>query len=328
MSKKYRARWVKRRTEPHVDSVVATGRLTSRFERTSLVRASMSFEANESINLAQLSVTADGGYARVKDTDCWIPISLFGNSLVMLTAEAKDYKSKQSAYESRVSLKTTLGPDTLNSVAPNADVSVPSKTKTTNPKLAPARSKKDTHMDKKELKTLLATLGKTHIGEEIEVNFRASSKNQSGKYRLLETKVGRGKGGSMLARVESVTSGHTMTFGTPNSEELLNIVWRDANGNANLSGYADESAVPAEFVHDATNAVALKASFEGLIGKTNIPVKVDASDASFAGSHQLLSAKRMAGRFGQIRLELSREDGSKFEIWSYRHSGVVKSVQA
>ena len=55
-------------------------------------------------------------------------------------------------------------------------------------------------------------------------------------------------------------------------------------------------------------------------------MNVTSNEASFAGMHTLLSAKKMAGRFGQIKLELEREDGSKFEIWSYRHSGIVQSV--
>lgn len=323
MSKKYRSRWVKRPSGPRPEETVATGRLLSNYERRSLVRKHYLFEAGTCLNLSALAVTADGGFARVKGTDCWLPLSLFGDSLVTITQEAKDFEVKQSSFTPRVSLKPSSCPDTLNSVAANVNVQKP---KTTNPKLAPARSKKDTYMDKKELKTLIANLGKTHIGEEIEVNFRATSKLTSGKYRLLETKVGRGKGGSMLARVESVTSGHTLTFGTPNSEEILNVIWRDENGNANLTGYADESAVPAEFVHDAANAALLKTAFEALIGKSNMPLKVAASDASFVGTHTLMSAKRMAGRFGQIRLELLREDGTKFEIWSYRHSGVVQSV--
>jgi len=326
MPKNYKARWVKRPSGPRPDSVVGTGRLLSSFSSKSLVKKAYSFEAGEVLEFAQFAISADGGYVRVMKTSCWMPLNIFGD-VTTESMESKTFIDSQKKFVEKLVLNATGRSATLVSVAADLETPLPQKkTVKINPKPVPNQDGRTKHMDKRELKTLITDLGKTHIGEEIEVTFRSNSKNTSGKYRLLEVKRGRGKGASMIARVESVVNGHTMSFGTPNSDEILNIKWRDSNGEAKLEGYADESEVPTEFSHDATNALALKNDFIALIGKTNIPVTVNSTEPSFAGTHMLTSAKKMAGRFGQVKLELSREDGTKFEIWSYRHSGIVKSI--
>lgn len=319
MAKNYKARWVKRPSGPREEVVVGTGRFLSSFNFKSLVKKQHSFQEGQRVEFGSVAVSANGGYARVLKTSCWVPLKEFCD----VSINSKEFLEAQKNFDEKIALN--LGQQSATLITVRADTKPPKqKQQKLNPKLDPTQDKRK-NMDKKELKTLITDLGKTHIGEEIEVSFRSNSSRTSGKYRLLEVKRGKGKGASMIARVEDVSSGHTMSFGTPNSDEILNVKWTE-NNEIKMLGYADESSVPTEFSHDAQNAEALKETFLSLIGKSNIQVNVTSNEASFAGMHTLLSAKKMAGRFGQIKLELEREDGSKFEIWSYRHSGIVQSV--
>ncbi len=75
-------------------------------------------------------------------------------------------------------------------------------------------------MDKKVLKEVLASLV---VGQEVGFTFRGEKAAQSGNYRVTESRIGRGKMGSRLATLESLTdSSVTVSVNTKNNDEVLN----------------------------------------------------------------------------------------------------------
>jgi hypothetical protein len=139
-----------------------------------------------------------------------------------------------------------------------------------------------------------------------------------------ETKRGRGKGGSQLADLTSLTGGVDIQIGTPRSDDVLNVTV-----NGRFYGYQSEREVPANYETDAGNAVLLKEQFKGLLNavETRPMVEIVAPTApEVNGTFTVVNARQLRGRGGQIVLTLHNpEVGDDIDLWSYRHSGVVQT---
>ena len=190
-------------------------------------------------------------------------------------------------------------------------------------------------MDKKILR---AVLGNLNQGDVITLNFfggaggaKPHSKSKtaprglgtSGEYRVVETYTGRGKGGSRLIACVNTLTGVAIEVGTPVSEEVLNITV-----NGSLSGNLLEAEVPRTFLKNRDVAVALKLALTPLVGREDSPrIKITSGEPEFNGEFTVRNARLNAGRFGQISMELVRDDGTVLSFWSYRHSGVVDGIE-
>jgi hypothetical protein len=193
-------------------------------------------------------------------------------------------------------------------------------------------------MDKQELKALLIGFEK---GIDITVNFvggkggvapgsKADSprgKGESGEYRVLESKRGRGKDGSRLCTLMSLASDNIIEIGTPNNNEIMNIITADGV----IHGAKSESELPRVFPKaDETQTQTFKESLRPFLKLNGVETKVQVESTipEYNGVFTLLLAKLNVGRFGQITMNLKAEDGSEWTLKSHDHASVITSVKA
>jgi len=186
-------------------------------------------------------------------------------------------------------------------------------------------------MEKKDLKELVSGL---NTGDTLTVTYLSTMPSdtrydavrgfagQTVEYSLVETRTGRGKGGSQLMVLRTV-SGDTITTGTPHSDAILNV--RGPNGA--LVGFETEADVTKVYETDTVRALDLKKSLVALVGMTGAKVRLVSTEQEFSGDFDVLSATKLKGRYGQIRLSLRAADGQSVDLWSYRHSGIITSVE-
>lgn len=174
-------------------------------------------------------------------------------------------------------------------------------------------------MEKAKLKEVLSRL---NPGDVIEVEFTGEKASQSGEYKVLTSKVGRGKCGSRIASLESTSSGETVSIGTAQNSEILSLT---VAGEKILSG---ENTL-ATYSRDLDKAKVLKEKLSGLVGFGGRQVRItSASEPTFNGLFTLDSAELLKGRYGQIKAKMTNDStGQSIEIWSYRHSGVVDEIE-
>lgn len=178
-------------------------------------------------------------------------------------------------------------------------------------------------MEKTLLRSIIVGL---NPDQNIRVVFRGSLSHLTGDYTVVETRRGRGKGGSRLADLRSVgdPTSEFVTIGTPRNDDVLNITV-----DGTTLGYTSETEVPANYDTDAENAMALKERFKTLLNaaETRPVVEIAAPAApEIDGIFTVVDARQLRGRSGQIVLVLQGEDGTEpVEVWSYRHSGVVQN---
>jgi len=202
----------------------------------------------------------------------------------------------------------------------------------------PYKKKKNrtNYMDKQDLKTAISGL---QIGNEVTLTFLSvyppecvsnSSRygdvlplvGQSKTYTLVETKKGRGKGGSKLMVLASA-DGTKISIGTPHSETMLNV--RTPLG---LFGHESEADVEKIYETNAGQAANLTSLFKDLVVLSEpITVRVASTEPTFNGDFTVRETEQLRGRYGQIRLTLQRVDGTTVQLWSYRHSGVVTNFE-
>lgn len=188
-------------------------------------------------------------------------------------------------------------------------------------------------MDKKDLKEAIAGLT---TGDQVTVTFLsmmpsgAANTRYDGirdlagrtmEFSLVETKKGRGKGGSQLMVLKSV-DGEKVTFGTPHSEVLVNLT--TPNG---MVGHETEATVPKSFDTDSARAKSLKGQFKSLVGTHGAKVRLSSEEADYQGTFTVTEAEQLRGRHGQVRLSLVADDGREFQVWSYQHSVVITEFE-
>ena len=174
-------------------------------------------------------------------------------------------------------------------------------------------------MEKTTLKNVLLTLT---VGSVATLNFRSSKASLNGDYSLVGVKKGRGKGGSLLAELKSVTSGDLLTIGTPTSDELVNVT---VNGVQH--GFESESQIPVVYATNAGLAATYKELFKTFKASPEAPLSINVvapNAPELNGTFSVVSVDQLRGRGGQMVLKTAEG----VEIWSYRHSGVIESVTA
>jgi len=181
-------------------------------------------------------------------------------------------------------------------------------------------------MEKSILRSVLSGLVEN---QEIVINFRERSANPSSTYRVLGTRKGRGKGGSLLADVvlaseATVTDENKLVIGTPENDQLLNIVV-----NGDTIGYTSEDDIP--IIYDDINMersnelkAYFRAEFKDFFDGTGTPRKivVVSSVPELSGEFTVTGVRQLRGRGGQVVLETA--EGKEF--WSRRQSAVLESV--
>ncbi len=182
-------------------------------------------------------------------------------------------------------------------------------------------------MEKTLLRSVIVGL---NPGQEIEVVFRGSLADRTGTFRVVNTRRGRGKGGSQLADLiqldgfggsELPADIGAISIGTPKNDDILNVTVDGA-----FFGYRLESEVPANYETNGDQAILLKETFKGLMNaaETRPMVEIEAAGApEVNGNFTVVDARQLRGRAGQIVLTLLTQEGNTVELWSYRHSGVV-----
>lgn len=149
----------------------------------------------------------------------------------------------------------------------------------------------------------------------------------SGTYIVNESKRGRGKGGSQVLTLSSTTDPLTPLFqiGTTNNQEIVYLV---VNGTKH--GLNDETEVDKDYTKDMLKAAALKKKLSPLLRLregTALKLEITSPEPKFNGVFDLLTAKAMAGRWGQIKLDLKNiSSGELVSLWSYRHATIVDNI--
>lgn len=197
-------------------------------------------------------------------------------------------------------------------------------------------------MEKQALKTVLEQLKK---GEEIKISFvggrGAFSLDKmikvgmplqgfivNGTYKIFSVKKGRGRHGSLILTLASPSNPEEpwCQLGTPTNDEILSI-----ESQGVLYGAVSEKDIEKQYAKDIDAAMALKKKLSPLLHlKEGVKLKlqITSPEPQFNGVFDLLSAKAMTGRWGQIKLELSNiQTNEKVELWSYRHATIVEDVK-
>ena len=174
-------------------------------------------------------------------------------------------------------------------------------------------------MEKQELKSVIASLTS---GDVITVTFQGDIAERSGLFTVVETKTGRGKGGSKLV-VLRAADGTEYTTGTPENDSILHIITPDKV----MHGYETEADVPKEYETDKDAGKRLKEVLSDLLdAEGDMTVTIDSIEPEFNGTFKVMQATQLRGRYGQIRVKLETEDGTTRDLWSFRHGVIISSV--
>lgn len=174
-------------------------------------------------------------------------------------------------------------------------------------------------MDKKIIRNLLSGLTPS---ETISINFIGPKAHMSGDYTVVKVKTGRGKGGSKLVELVNAFK-QTLITGTPDSAEILNMTIA-----GEMHGFTSEADIPVAYDKSASQAAMLKETFKRLLdAEGDKEIEVESTIADFNGTFTVNKGMQLRGRGGQIMLDLENVDtGAKLQLWSFRHSGIVKSL--
>jgi hypothetical protein len=175
-------------------------------------------------------------------------------------------------------------------------------------------------MDKQDLKKVLEDITS---GDIIDVAFNGNKSVLNGKYKVLTSKVGKGKGGSRIASLESMTDHSIVSIGTKENFAILNIVH-----NGQKHGY--DSAVEEQVLSNANDvwATELKEKLKPLIGFGGNQIHMTSRNTpELSGAFTLVSAELSKGRFGQVILHLKNNtSGKELKFWSHRHAGLIDTI--
>lgn len=313
---------VSRKRNP--DEVLATGVITKTVPATLLER--LPIEEGTEVRVARIIKTPVGLRFRIFGTIRWVPEDSIScdfdrKHVVDYTKHLeKSHKSKSPSQFGDAKIPKGLKPykelDITKSVSG----------------MRPALGRKTKMESKKDLKSFITGLT---TGDKVTVTYLSvipsdtrydsvrSLAGQTVEYTLVETKKGRGKGGSQLMVLQPTAGGDRVTTGTPHSEAILSVTGPDGV----LVGHESEADVPKSYETNAGNASTLKTAFQDLVGTTGARVRLTSTEDEFSGDFTVTGAEQLRGRHGQVRLTLTADDGRETKVWSYRHSGVVTGFE-
>lgn len=182
-------------------------------------------------------------------------------------------------------------------------------------------------MDKDTVKSFISSLS---AGDTVCIGFAGDMSSQTGEYKVLGLKTGRGKGGSKLVELQATVGGALLTTGTPHSNVIMNL---QRNGD-DIIGGGSQSECNVPYERDLARSEALKTAFINLRdthlavpGENDVKVNVDSTAEFLKGNFKVTGVTTKRGRHGQMVLHLENVDsGRKEEIWSHRHSGVINRI--
>jgi len=180
-------------------------------------------------------------------------------------------------------------------------------------------------MDKKTLCDVLTSLNKNQI---IEVQLRGRPAPE--KYTVLESRKGRGKGGSRIATLkhDDGTVITVITIGTPKHLDILNI-----SVDGNFYGVKKEwQELPSCPVNDEMS-VNFKTTVKTALNKeNNVRLQITSPEPYLNGIFRVANSRIEKGKRGQLHLWLV-PDGQEMtpentiELYSHRHSGLIQTFQ-
>lgn len=175
-------------------------------------------------------------------------------------------------------------------------------------------------MEKQKLKLVLEAV---NSGDLIDVTFAGEKTVLSGNFKVLTSKMGRGKCGSRIVSLESMTDHSVVSIGTKENDAIVNITH-----NGVKHGFESMTEGNVVTSRNETKALELKEKLKPLIGFGGRQINiVSQAEPELNGSFTVRSAQLSKGRFGQMILHLTNNANSKnVEFWSYRHSGLVDSI--
>lgn len=177
-------------------------------------------------------------------------------------------------------------------------------------------------MDKNEVRNIINGLVP---GSRLSVEFGEDSQDKNGSYKVLKTRVGRGKNGSRIVDLESLADGSLVSTGTAESHNIVNMTTSDGVKH----GLDSVKQLRKFYEVDISRAIALKEQFKTLQTSTgDVTIQVDSTVPEYNGKFIIESTRQVRGRYGQIILNLKSVDypGLTTELWSYRHSGIVTRI--
>ena len=177
-------------------------------------------------------------------------------------------------------------------------------------------------MDKTQVRNVINGLTP---GSRLAIQFGGDAKDNSGTYKVLKVRVGRGKNGSKIVDLENLQDGSLVSTGTAQSDVIINMTTSDGIRH----GLESEKELRTFFEVDISRAVALKEQFKTLqTAKGDIMIDVVSTVPEYNGKFTIAGTRQVRGRYGQIILELRSVDypGLNTELWSYRHSGIITRI--
>ncbi len=316
-SKARRVRGSSRKAGLLTETPIAEGVISKRVEAT--VLDTQAIEVGTKVKIARVINTPVGHRLRIAHTIRWISrdqidVDYSADVVVDYTKHLSSNGDAVNTAESKGNL-VIASSNTVKGFKAGVGRAT---TKVRRPRKA-GRIERYNGMDKKQLKALIEGLTS---GEKVSVTFLGDLAERTGDYEVVETKTGRGKGGSKLVTLKAA-DGTLVTTGTPQSDKILHIVTADGT----LHGFETAIDIPRSFETNAGAHDALKAQMKELVGTTGARVRLADSAGEFNGEYTVTQAEQLRGRYGQVKFTLMGENDTIQTLWSYRHSGIVTSFE-
>jgi len=174
-------------------------------------------------------------------------------------------------------------------------------------------------MDKTTIRNAFATFA---VNDKITLRCTRETSSLSGDYEITEIKTGRGRAG--MCKILTLKGETTFKLSTKDCGSIVSI-----SHNGNFYGSDQEThtnkVFPTNFeMHKHLKDVVFDMALKTQQGRFDIK----SDEPSFNGIFSVVSAQLKAGRWGQVVVDLKREDtGELVQLWSYRHSGIIQSVE-
>ncbi len=177
-------------------------------------------------------------------------------------------------------------------------------------------------VEKQVLKKLLSD---AVVGDTIDLRFGIADSLLSGKYRIESLKTGRGKCGSKLATLRSLSTGGNVSIGTPTSEKILSITDKTGKVFGDTGQFHEDPGTKPNLI----KATELKEQLKELVGFGGRQLRLSSSNCpALNGTFTLNSAGLLRGRFGQICLNLTNNiTNETLTFWSYKNSGLIDKIE-
>jgi hypothetical protein len=178
-------------------------------------------------------------------------------------------------------------------------------------------------MDKKILRNVIEGL---QANQTISVRMRGRATAED--FKVIATKKGRGKGGSLKATIQR-GDGTVLEIGTP---ENLNVLSVTVGGN--FYGVQNEREEPPVYATNDPQATRLKTTLAPLVGEAGKGkiLRLESNVPEFNGRFTVMNGRLEKGKYGQVHLWLVPEgqtqtEENTIELWSFRHSGVIQDFE-